>query len=201
MSQQDWQPSWSWRSHRRGRSVSHVLKGGPSVCPDMILREKKVYQYCKRCACHAKIPLNKPIPLIILIPQVQVFMSAGLGFLISSIGQFVSGVTVAFFHGWLLTLRLGIERSEMERCLFSAHWHPVSFLLLLLLFRYFISDDFALFISLFLSRSRWVASQLNRLDRGSGGQRVFLTMSTPASVGFKTLGGNIWWKGDQSDMG
>ena len=38
------------------------------------------------------------------IAQVQIFMSAGLGFLISSVGQFCSGIVVAFFHGWQLTL-------------------------------------------------------------------------------------------------
>ena len=38
------------------------------------------------------------------IAQVQIFMSAGLGFLISSVGQFCSGIVVAFCHGWQLTL-------------------------------------------------------------------------------------------------
>jgi len=39
--------------------------------------------------------------------KVQIFMAMGLGFLIASIGQFVSGITIAFLHGWQLTLRLG----------------------------------------------------------------------------------------------
>ena len=38
------------------------------------------------------------------IAMVQIFMSAGLGFLIASLGQFVSGLVVAFLHGWQLTL-------------------------------------------------------------------------------------------------
>jgi cyanate permease len=40
--------------------------------------------------------------------KVQIFMAMGLGFLIASIGQFVSGITIAFLHGWQLTLRLGL---------------------------------------------------------------------------------------------
>ncbi|CAJ1399824.1 unnamed protein product [Effrenium voratum] len=38
------------------------------------------------------------------IAAVHSFMSAGLGFLISSVGQFVSGLALAFVHGWQLTL-------------------------------------------------------------------------------------------------
>eukprot|EP00435_Cladocopium_sp_Y103_P007453 s468_g2.t1 len=91
--------AWGWQTALMWASANQALRWQLLFLKSVLSLDISWFDNNEPAGLAAKLEMD--------IAQVQIFMSMGLGFLIASIGQFISGVTVAFLHGWQLTLQLG----------------------------------------------------------------------------------------------
>lgn len=88
--------AWGWQTALMWASANQALRWQLLFLKSVLSLDISWFDNNEPAGLAAKLEMD--------IAQVQIFMAMGLGFLIASIGQFVSGITIAFLHGWQLTL-------------------------------------------------------------------------------------------------